>query len=129
MILALFSLLTNPHRFLKALCRKIDPRDKISLIHSWYSWETFCDTWNKMIKIFCILKFIILELVTQCLFSSFGMWTFPSQELNPWHSRDPSDCSENTRFLTCCVKNELPQCIYLIPECSGVLSTKNEQSF
>lgn len=37
-----------------------------------------------------------------------GMWRVQGQGLNPHHHKDPSLCSDNVRFLTCCAARELP---------------------
>ena len=40
------------------------------------------------------------------------IWKFLGQGSNPNHSRNPSCCSDNTRFLTCCTTRELYRGIF-----------------
>ena len=41
-----------------------------------------------------------------------GKWKFPGQGSNPWHTSNPSHCSDNTGSLTCCTKRELLDFIF-----------------
>ena len=42
-----------------------------------------------------------------------GMWTFQDQRFNPCHSHDPSNCTDNARFLTCCTISELLRVFFI----------------
>ena len=52
---------------------------------------------------------ILLSLCKSFLFfncHTCGIWKFPSQGLNSHHSSNPSHCSDNTWYLTCCATGE-----------------------